>query len=180
MSFCIWILEKKTKKKQVTALISTTVCLPVRALHLQMKHDNDRIFSVPIVDLLCSKCSAVLQLICIAIIMEWRRVETSKTLFYWSTVTCRDAPIQIKYHYWTKFPSAGLLSYMACGKSDRHTEELQIPGTNMSYTSITLSSDNRSFKLFSHSNGWNQYSVLGKSLVSRIFITSEKLASVHP
>lgn len=114
-------------------------CLPVRDLPPQKKHDNNRIFSVPNVDLLCSKCSAVLQLICIAIIMEWRGVETSKTLSYLRTVTCRDAPIQIKYHHWTKFPKAGL--YMACG--NQHTKEFQIPVTNMSYISITLSSDNK-------------------------------------
>lgn len=49
------------------------------------------------------------KLICIAITMEWRRVETSKTLFFLNlrTVTWRDAPIQIKYNHWTKFPLFG-------------------------------------------------------------------------
>lgn len=115
--------------------------LSVGDLYLQMKHDNDRIFSVPTVDLLCWKRRAILQLICIAIIMEWRRVETSKTLFYLRTVTCRDAPIQIRYHYWTKFPLSGL--HMACGKPKQHTEEMQFPVTNMSFISIILSSDNK-------------------------------------
>lgn len=76
-------------------------------------------------------------LICIAITMEWRRVQTSKILFYLRTVTCRDAPIQIKYNNRTKFPLSG--SHMA--KLNRHTEEF--PVTNMSYISIILSSDNK-------------------------------------
>lgn len=72
-----------------------------------MKHGNDRIFSVPFIDLLCWKCRAILvDMICHY--MEWRIVETSKTLFYLRTVTCRDAPIQIKYYYWTKFPFMGV------------------------------------------------------------------------
>lgn len=90
--------------KELKAKSSERWFAPVWDLPVQMKHDNHIIFPVPNVDLLCSECSAVLQLICIAIIMEWRRVETSKTLFYLRTVTCRDAPIQIKYHQWTKFP----------------------------------------------------------------------------
>lgn len=76
-------------------------------------------------------------LICIAITMEWRRVQTSKILFYLRTVTCRDAPIQIKYNNRTKFPLLG--SHMA--KLNWHTEEF--PVTNMSYISIILSSDNK-------------------------------------
>lgn len=119
---------------------SSLLCLPGRNLYLQMKHDNDRTFPVPMIDLLCLKCRAILQSICIAITMEWRRVQTSKTLFYFRTVTWRDAPIQIKYIGQNSL-YRGL--HMACGKPNQHKEEMQFPVRNMSYISNILSSDNK-------------------------------------
>lgn len=42
---------------------------------------------------------------------------------------------------------------------NQHEEETHFPGTNVTYISIILSSDD--FKLLGHSNGWNQCSGFG-------------------
>ena len=118
--------------------------------------------------------------ICIAVTLEWQREETSKTLFYLITVTWRDAPKRIKYNYQTKFPLLGL--HMACGKSKTNTKKkTQFPGTNVTYISIILSSDD--FKLLGHSNGWNQCSGFGlKFSIQNLHHEKKKKrgASVHP
>lgn len=41
-----------------------------------------------------------------------KRAETSKTLFYLRTVTYRDAPIHIQYHYWTIVPLSCVIQGM--------------------------------------------------------------------
>lgn len=167
-----------TESKTATALIWHQSNLPVRELYLHMKHDIDRIFSVPTIDLLCWKCRAILQLICIAITMEWGRVETSKTLFYLKTVTWRDAPIQRKYNYWTKFPLSGV--HMA----NQHKRKNAVP-CNKYKLYINY------FIQWQQSNGGAldcsvtvmdgiNTQFLGKCFVSRICIMSEKWASVHP
>lgn len=61
---------------------------------------------------------------------------------------------------------------------NQHEEETHFPGTNVTYISIILSSDD--FKLLGHSNGWNQCSGFGLKFSIQNLHHEKKRASVHP